>query len=229
MRLFSTRLYQAVLLVLILVATGCGKAAPAPETRLAAAAAAAPTVTGTADAGPLAGLAAAAGGFPVPSSSAVASSSADPFSSAASGAQGQSGAPGVVGAQAVAGAQGTSAIPGTDAAIQRWFLDTGAVKVRFNDALLLAWKGVAQGNPAGCQPLDAGTRALSTVLPTLEGLSPAGKKLAAAMRTPLATFAAAATACLSGDFAAARVALDSGAIQQAEAQETVDEILDGDV
>ena len=89
-------------------------------------------------------------------------------------------------------------------------------------------RAVAGGDPTGCRALDAGTRALSAVLPALERLSPAGQELAATIRTPLATFAAAATACQAGDFTAARVALDSGSVQLGDAQEVVDEILDGD-
>jgi hypothetical protein len=118
-------------------------------------------------------------------------------------------------------------IPGTDPAIQRWFLSSGAVKVAFNNALLRAERGVASGSAADCQPLDTAVRALSAALPKLGALSPAGQKLAAAIQPPVSTFRAAATACLAKDFAAAKTSLDTGVRQQAEAQGTVDEILDG--
>jgi hypothetical protein len=120
-------------------------------------------------------------------------------------------------------------IPGTDAAIQRWFLDNDAAKVRFNDALLRARRGVAAGSAAECKPLDTAARALLAALPALQRLSPAGQQLAATIQLPVTTFAAAATACLVKDFAAAQVALDAGVVQQAEAQETIDEILEGEL
>ncbi|HEY0167289.1 MAG TPA: hypothetical protein VGB75_09615 [Jatrophihabitans sp.] len=123
---------------------------------------------------------------------------------------------------------GSRPIPGTDAAIQRWFLANDAVKVRFNDALLRAQRAVATGDAAECRPLDTAARALSTALPALRGLSPAGQELATAMQPPMTTFTTAASACLAQDFAAARAALDVGVVQQAAAQESVDEILEGE-
>jgi hypothetical protein len=130
---------------------------------------------------------------------------------------------------AVTAAASNHPIPGTDAAIQRWYLNNGAVKVAFNDALFRAERGVASGNASECRPLDVAGRALSAVLPKLKGLSPAGQKLAAAIQPPITTFETAAQACLAGNFAAARTALDAGIVQQADAQATVDEILDGDL
>ncbi|HEV2886027.1 MAG TPA: hypothetical protein VGX49_03885 [Jatrophihabitans sp.] len=211
------------MLVIVVIGTGCSTAGSStPDEQVPVAAAVlGPAVSGGAGtdsdplADPLAGLTAAASAFAPPTPSPAAGGSA---------AQG-----GASTGQTAGGAGAAKSIPGTDAAIQRWFLDNGAVKVRFNDALLRAWKAVDGGDATGCQPLDAGTRALSAALPALERLSPAGQELAATMRAPLTTFAAAATACLAKDFAAARIALDSGAVQQAEAQETVDEILDGDL
>lgn len=139
-------------------------------------------------------------------------------------------APDVAAERATPAAQGADPpIPATDPAIQRWFLDNGGSKVRFNDALLGAQRAVAAKNAAGCQPLDAGTRALASTLPALERLSPAGQKLASTMRVPLTTFAAAAAACLAGDFAAARAGLDTGVAQQADAQHEIDEILEGEL
>jgi hypothetical protein len=187
----------------------------------AAAAGLAPLASSTAEADPsaAAALTAPGGAFPLASSTPAA-----PGNSAVQAGPSEVSSPG-------GGAPGQGAarsIPGTDAAIQRWFLDNGAVKVRFNDALLQAQRAVASADAAGCRPLDAGTRALAAALPALGRLSPAGQKLTAAMQPPLTTFAAAATACLANDFAAAQAALDSGVVQQAEAQESVDEILDGD-
>jgi hypothetical protein len=125
-------------------------------------------------------------------------------------------------------AQATS-IPGTDPAIQRWFLSSGAIKVAFNDALLRAERGVASSNAAECRPLDAAARALSVVLPKLAALSQAGQKLAAAIQPPITTFGTAAQACLAKNFPGAQTSLEAGIVQQADAQATVDEILDGDL
>ncbi|MDQ1720633.1 MAG: hypothetical protein QOI26_367 [Pseudonocardiales bacterium] len=124
-------------------------------------------------------------------------------------------------------AQHTS-VPGTDPAIQRWFLGNGARKVAFNDALLRAERGVASANAPECRPLEVAARALSVVLPKLAALSAAGQKLATAIQPPIATFGTAAQACLAKDFPAAKTSLDLGVVQQADAQTTVDEILDGD-
>jgi hypothetical protein len=122
----------------------------------------------------------------------------------------------------------STAIPGTDPAIQRWFLNNGAAKVAFNNALLRAERGVAAAKTAECQPLATSARVLVNVLPKLKGLSPAGQKLAAALEAPVATFGVAASQCLAGDFVAAKATLDVGVTQLADAQATVDEILDGD-
>ncbi|MDQ1739041.1 MAG: hypothetical protein QOE53_693 [Pseudonocardiales bacterium] len=120
-------------------------------------------------------------------------------------------------------------VPGTDPAIQRWFLDNGAAKVAFNDALLRAERGVASGTASECKPLSIATQILNKALPKLTTLSAAGQKLVAAIQPALTTFGAAATACLAKDFATARTSLDAGIVQQADGQAMVDEILDGDV
>lgn len=125
---------------------------------------------------------------------------------------------------AAAGGQG---IPGTDPAIQRWFLANGVAKVAFNNALLRAERGVAAGNAGECTPLSVTSQTLNKALPRLAALSPAGQRLAAAIQPTLTTFGAAATACLAKDFAAATTALSAGIVQQADAQASVDEILDG--
>jgi hypothetical protein len=122
-----------------------------------------------------------------------------------------------------------TAIPGTDPAIQRWFLANGDIKVAFNAALLRAERGVAAGIASECNPLQVAARALSGALPKLAALSPAGQKLAAAIQPAMTTFGTAAQACLAKDFDAAQVALDAGIVQQADAQASVDEILDGDL
>src|SRR5689334_16305286 len=62
-------------------------------------------------------------------------------------------------------------IPGTDAGIQRWFLASAAVKVRFNDALLQAERAVAGRDAAGCRPLAREAQALAAALPALQKLS----------------------------------------------------------
>jgi hypothetical protein len=193
-------LRPAATLVIVLIGTGCTHSNTARRDRGTAAG---PVASATVAAHPAAALAAAAGAFPA----SLGGSRAAP-------------------APAQAGA--ARAIPGTDAAIQRWFLNNGAVKVRFNDALLRAETAVASGDTTGCQPLGAEARALSSVLSALGRLSPAGEKLAAAMQAPLTSFEAAASACVNKDFPTAQNALNSGVAQQAEAQEAVDEILDGD-
>ena len=187
---------------------------------------------------PAAALTAEAHPFPPAPSTATASSTAAGPSTGPSAAAG-GGSSQVQGSpvpQNTPAAQGNSAaqsaerpIPGTDAAIQRWFLDNGDAKVRFNDALLQATRAVANGGARGCQPLDVNARALMASLSALGRLSEAGQKLAAAMRGPLTTFAAAATACLDQDFVAAQTALDAGIVQQADAQASVDEILEGEL
>lgn len=121
-----------------------------------------------------------------------------------------------------------AAIPGTDPAIQRWFLNNGTAKIAFNNALLRAEHGTAAGKSAECQPLVASSRALLNVLPKLKSLSVAGQKLAAAIEVPVSTFGIAASQCVAGDFSKAKSTLDLGIGQQADAQSTVDEILDGD-
>lgn len=120
-------------------------------------------------------------------------------------------------------------IPGTDAAIQRWFLNNESVKIKFNDALLQAQRAVAGGKAAECKSLDTAARALLAALPALHRLSVAGQKLAATIQPPVTTFADAATACLARDFLAAQTTLEAGVVQQADAQETIDEILDGEL
>lgn len=122
----------------------------------------------------------------------------------------------------------TTAIPGTDPAIQRWYLDNGGAKIAFNNALLRAERGVAATKSAECRPLAAGTRVLLNVLPKLKGLSVAGQKLAAAIEIPISTFSVAASQCVAGDFSTAKATFDLGVSQQADAQSTTDEILDGD-
>jgi hypothetical protein len=134
-------------------------------------------------------------------------------------------APAVV---AAAGGQ-AGAIPGTDPAIQRWFLDNGAAKVAFNDALLRAERGVVSRSTSECMPLDSAISRLDKVLPKLAALSAAGQKLAAAIQPVLTTFDSATTACLTKNFPVAQTALDAGVARQADAQAEVDEILDGDL
>lgn len=232
MRSCDIRLSQATLLVLIVAATGCGKAALSAspgQARVAVAGLASATGSTTEAApGPASALT-AAGAFPMapgtPGSIPPSGDSAAPGDSPTPGAAGQDSSS----RQGDSSDQGAARpIPGTDAAIQRWFLDNEGRKVKFNDALLRAERAVAGGDAAGCRPLDAAARALSAALPALGRLSPAGQQLAATMQAPLTTFAAAAAACLANDFAAARNALDSGVVQQADAQQRVDEILDGD-
>ncbi|MDQ1743160.1 MAG: hypothetical protein QOE23_1499 [Pseudonocardiales bacterium] len=150
---------------------------------------------------------------------------------AASGCAGPAGPPAAADPSPASLAAGATArpIPGTDPAIQHWFLDNGAAKVAFNNALLRAERGVANRSASECKPLSAAVGQLEKVLPKLAALSPAGQKLAAALQPAVATFDSAATACLARDFPAAQAALDTGVGQQADAQADVDEILDGDL
>lgn len=108
-------------------------------------------------------------------------------------------------------------------------MSNGAAKIAFNDALLRAERGVVSGTASECQPLSVATQALSKALPKLAGLSLAGGKLAAAIEPVMTTFANAAAACLAKNFPAAQTTLDAGVVQQADAQETIDEILDGEL
>lgn len=147
------------------------------------------------------------------------------------GVTGCAGATGGLPAQVPGTAAGASAgpIPGTDPAIQRWFLDNDAAKVAFDDALLRAERGVASRTASECKPLASAIARLDKVLPKLAALSPAGQRLAAAIQPAVTTFDSAATACQARNFPAAQLALDSGVVQQADAQAAVDEILDGDL
>ncbi len=200
---FDPRPSGAALLALVLISTGCGRASTSTEGPRDA----------RANVPALAGQGLAPGGQGL----APAHTHDTP-------------APDAAADRAVPASQGADqAIPATDPAIQRWFLDNGAEKDRFNDALLRAQQAVAGKNPTGCRSLDAGTRGLASALPALERLSPAGQKLASTMRVPLTSFASAAASCLAGDFAAARAALDTGVAQQADAQHEVDEILEGEL
>lgn len=148
---------------------------------------------------------------------------------AVGGCAGPAGPPAADDGAPVAAAGAASAIPGTDPAIQRWFLDNGAAKAAFNDALLRAERGVARGAATECKPLSTALQKLDGALPKLATLSPAGRRLATAIQPALTTFGSAAMACLAMNFPAAQAALDAGVVQQADAQAEVDEILDGDL
>src|SRR4051794_38481117 len=117
MRLCDIRLCQAAMLVLMVAGTGCAKAvsSASPDQARAAAAGLAPVAASSAEVGPSLPAALTAVG-------------AFPLVTSSPAAQGS-----------------PHAIPGTDAVIQRWFLDNGARKVRFNDALLQTERAVASG------------------------------------------------------------------------------------
>jgi len=119
-------------------------------------------------------------------------------------------------------------MPGADPAIQRWFLGNAGAKVAFNNALLRAERGVANGVATECKPLSAAVHIINIALPKLAALSPAGKQLATAIQPAVTTFGTAAAACLANDFTTATAALNVGIGQQADGQAAVDEILDGD-
>ncbi|MCW2725179.1 MAG: hypothetical protein JWN35_2100 [Frankiales bacterium] len=132
-------------------------------------------------------------------------------------------------AVAAAPAAAAGPVPGTDPSVQRWWLSVDQAKVRFNDALQQAQTAVAAQQAGACQPLSASVSSIQGALPRLRLLPNGGAKLADALVLPLNTFSQAAKACLAGDFVTAQSALLTGAPQQAAAQLTIDEILDGDL
>lgn len=135
--------------------------------------------------------------------------------------------------RAAVGTAGTSpSAPGTDARIQQWFLGNEKVRVAFNNVLFKAEKDIASGNTqTNCSALVTATAKVSSALANLSAISPAGASIAAAYGPPIDEFSRSGKACAAGDFNTARSLLGSnttGAIAAyGNAQETVDEILDG--
>jgi hypothetical protein len=116
------------------------------------------------------------------------------------------------------------AAPATDPRVQQWFKDRDALEIQLNDTLLAVQRftGPSGAARSACARLDRVTGQL------LGGPhSPAGA-LDVPVNAGIAQFAQAAQMCLHGDFPGMRKLLDDGAAQRANAQDAIDEILDGD-
>lgn len=116
------------------------------------------------------------------------------------------------------------AAPGTDPRVQQWFKDRDTLEIQLNDALLTVQRltGPSGAARAACVRLDQITGQL------LAGPRSPASALDAPVNAGIAQFAQAAQACVRGDFPAMRKLLDDGAAQRANAQDAIDEILDGD-
>jgi hypothetical protein len=122
--------------------------------------------------------------------------------------------------------------PGTDPGIQRWFKDDEKARIRFDNDLLKAERDIAAASgTTNCSALLTSTATVRADLARLRGIKNGGPAIADAYTPPFEKFSKAATACVHKDYATARSVLGDtakGAIADfGEAQETVDEILDG--
>jgi hypothetical protein len=101
-------------------------------------------------------------------------------------------------------------------------------KIAFNNALFRAERGVTNHVSSDCQSLDTMVQKIVVELPGLTNSSPAGAKIAAAVRPVMDTMAVLAKDCLAGGWTAAVNDLNTAVPQQANAQALIDAILDGD-
>jgi hypothetical protein len=116
------------------------------------------------------------------------------------------------------------ATPGTDPRVQHWLKDRDGLEIELNNTLLTVQglTGPSAQSGAACARLDRVTRQL------LGGPRSPAVTLDAPVNAGIAQFAQAAQACLRGDFPGMHRLLDDGATQRANAQDAIDEILDGD-
>ena len=120
-------------------------------------------------------------------------------------------------------------IPGDEPSIQRWFVKVGNAQVAFDDTLLRAEHGIAIHVSSVCRTLDRKIQTIVSALPSLRSISPpAGTQIADAIEPECKTFSKMADQCAASDCAGGRALLPIGVRQQADAQNTFDEILDGD-
>jgi hypothetical protein len=122
-------------------------------------------------------------------------------------------------------------MPGADPAIQKWFQALDKAKGAFDQALFEAEQAIATKTAARCQSLSQTATSIDARLPGLRGVSPtAGAAIADTLHPLMTTMLSVADSCTKGDFVAAQTLLTQTAIpQQADAQERIDEILDGDI
>ena len=120
--------------------------------------------------------------------------------------------------------------PGANPSIQHWFLKVGNAQVAFDNALLRAEQGIAKHEASMCRPLEQKVQPILSAFPSLRNIaSAAGSELADTIEPAMRTFSRVAKRCTAGDFGGARALLRTGVRQQADAQNTIDEILDGDL
>jgi len=125
-----------------------------------------------------------------------------------------------------ASAQPQPTPPGLQAPVQGWFKAREGDIVELNNALVPL---VQQQTPdaaavrTACTRLAKVTKALSA-----RGHVPGQPKVDAAAQAGIAQFAQAATACLAGDVAGAQRLVRDGVAARADAQEPLDELLEGE-
>jgi hypothetical protein len=125
-----------------------------------------------------------------------------------------------------ASAQPQPTPPGLQAPVQSWFKAREGDVVELNNALVplvQQQKPDAAAVRNACTRLARVTRALSA-----RGAVPGQPKVDAAAQAGMAQFAQAATACLAGDVAGAQRLVREGLAARADAQETLDELLEGE-
>src|SRR5690242_13240729 len=124
-----------------------------------------------------------------------------------------------------ASAQPQSAAPGLQAPVQSWFKAREGDVVELNNALVPL---VQQQTPDAAAVRNACTRlARVTKALSARGPVPGQPKVNAAAQAGMAQFTQAATACLAGDVAGAQRLVREGLAARTDAQEALDELLEG--
>jgi hypothetical protein len=125
-----------------------------------------------------------------------------------------------------ASAQPAPTPPGLQAPVQSWFKAREGDVVELNNALVPL---VQQQTPAAAAVRQACTRlAQATKSLSARGPVPGQPKVDAAAQAGMAQFAQAAAACLAGDVAGAQRLAREGLAARADAQEALDELLEGE-
>ena len=125
-----------------------------------------------------------------------------------------------------ASAQPEPTPPGLQRAVQSWFKAREGDIVELNNALVPL---VQQQTPGAAAVRDTCTR-LARVTRSLSarGPVPGHPKVDAAAQAGMAQFTQAATACLAGDVAGAQRLVREGLAARTDAQEALDELLEGE-
>ncbi|MDT7726023.1 MAG: hypothetical protein QOI21_2599 [Actinomycetota bacterium] len=115
------------------------------------------------------------------------------------------------------------ASPGTDHRVQKWFKDREALQIELNNALFVVQQltGPSRDATSACTRLDRVTQRL------LQNPRSPHPPLDAPVDAGITQFSQAAQACLRGDFPTMRQRNNDGVTQRANAQDAIDEILDG--